>query len=84
MTTRNSGTYEMEMSYGKFTNWGLPDKVSFLFNTKDYKLPKGLAFDYDNGEKPKTAPADKDQKGKLEISYSNYVVNKGLDDSVFK
>jgi outer membrane lipoprotein-sorting protein len=84
MTTRNSGTYEMEMSYGKFINWGLPDKVSFLFNTKDYKLPKGLAFDYDTGEKPKAAAADKDQKGKLEISYSNYVVNKGLDDSVFK
>jgi len=84
MTTRNSGTYEMEMEYGKFANWGLPDKVSFLFNTKDYKLPKGLAFDYDTGEQPKPASTDKEQKGKLEITYSNYVVNKGIADNVFK
>jgi len=32
-TTKESGTYEIEMSYGKFTSWGLPDKVVFLFNT---------------------------------------------------
>jgi outer membrane lipoprotein-sorting protein len=85
MTTRSNGTYEMEMTYGKFASWGLPDKVIFVFNTKDYKLPKGLAFDYDTGEKPKPATAtDKDQKGKLEISYTNYAVNKGLADSFFK
>lgn len=85
MTTRSNGTYEMEMSYGKYANWGLPDKVVFSFSTKDYKLPKGLAFDYDTGEKPQAAAAsDKDQKGKLEITYSNYVVNKGIADSFFK
>lgn len=84
ITSRSGGTYEMEMTYGKYSNWGLPDKVVFSFNTKDYKLPKGLAFDYDMGEKPKTAPTDKEQKGKLEISYSNYSVNKGVADSVFK
>ena len=84
MTTRSNGTYEMEMNYGKYANWGLPDKVIFVFNTKDYKLPKGLAFDYDTGEKPKAATSDKDQKGKLEITYTNYAVNKGLADSFFK
>lgn len=85
MTTRSNGTYEMEMSYSQYANWGLPDKVVFSFNTKDYKLPKGLAFDYDTGEKPKPANnTDKEQKGKLEISYSNYAVNKGLADSFFK
>lgn len=84
MTTRSNGTYDMEMSYGKQANWGLPDKVVFSFNTKDYKLPKGLAFDYDTGEKPKAATSDKEQKGKLEITYSNYTVNKGIADNVFK
>jgi outer membrane lipoprotein-sorting protein len=84
MTTKNNGTYEMEMGYGKYAQWGLPDKVSFIFNTKDYKLPKGLAFDYDTGEKPATTNTDKDQKGKLEITYSNYAVNKGIADSFFK
>jgi outer membrane lipoprotein-sorting protein len=72
------------MSYSKYAQWGLPDKVSFIFNTKDYKLPKGLAFDYDTGEKPQATTTDKDQKGKLEIAYSNYAVNKGIADSFFK
>ncbi|RYY16623.1 MAG: hypothetical protein EOO04_26675 [Chitinophagaceae bacterium] len=82
-TTRESGTYEIEMSYGKFLNWGLPDKVAFLFNTQNYKLPKGLAFDYDTGEKPPPATSAANQKGKVEISYSSYVVNKGIATAVF-
>ncbi|HEX6428935.1 MAG TPA: hypothetical protein VF008_14665, partial [Niastella sp.] len=52
ITTRENGTYEMEMQYGKFISRGLPDTITFLFATKDYKLPKGLAFDYDAGEQP--------------------------------
>lgn len=82
-TTRNNGTYEIEMSYGKYASWGLPDKVAFIFNTKDYKLPKGLAFDYDTGEKP-AAATDKNQKGKVEITYSSYNINKGISDSIFQ
>lgn len=85
MTTRSNGTYEMEMSYGQYANWGLPDKVVFSFNTKDYKLPKGMALDYDTGEKPAAAASsDKEQKGKLEITYSNYTVNKGIAEAMFK
>jgi outer membrane lipoprotein-sorting protein len=83
-TTKDNGTYQMEMNYGKFAQWGLPDKVVFIFSTKDYKLPKGLAFDYDAGG---TKPADKklpqNGKGKVEISYSGYSINKGLSDAVF-
>jgi hypothetical protein len=33
---------KLEMSYGKYIAYGLPDKVIFSFNTKDYKLPKEL------------------------------------------
>lgn len=73
------------MSYGKYAEYGLADKVIFTFNTKDYKLPKGITFDYDDGSK-KEEPADKlkDKKGKVEISYSSYTINKGVADSVFK
>lgn len=83
-TTRNNGTYEIEMSYGKYASWGLPDKVTFSFDTKDYKLPKGLAFDYDTGEKPAVASSDKNQKGKVEITYTSYNINKGISDSIFQ
>jgi len=84
ITTKESGTYEIEMAYGKYSEWGLPDKVIFIFNTKDYKLPKGVTFEYESGEKkPKTANSE-NKKGKVEIAYSSYIINKGVPDSYFK
>jgi hypothetical protein len=85
ITTRENGTYDMEMQYGKYTARGLPDKITFLFATKDYKLPKGIAFDYDAGEQPpKNNTATGNQKGKIEISYTSYVINKGIANDMFK
>jgi outer membrane lipoprotein-sorting protein len=84
ITTRESGTYEMELTYGRFAGRGLPDKVVFMFSIKDYKLPKGLAFDYDTGEKPKAANQSGNQKGRVEINYSNYTINKGISDALFR
>lgn len=84
-TTRENGTYELEMSYGKYADFGLADKVIFSFNTKDYKLPKGITFDYDDGSKKQENPDKlKNKKGKVEIVYSAYVINKGVSDTVFK
>lgn len=83
-TTRDNGTYELEMSYDKYSSYGLPDKVIFSFNTKDYKLPKGVTFDYDDGSEKKQADALKNKKGKVEITYTEYQINKGVDDTVFK
>ncbi len=83
-TTKENGTYEIRMNYSKYSNYGLPDKVIFSFNVKDYKLPKGITMEM--GEDAKTSDLDKlkNKKGKLEITYSSYIINKGIDDSVFK
>lgn len=84
-TTKENGTYEIEMIYGQFAKYGLPDKVVFGFNTKDYKLPKGITLEFDDNEKQLTdAEKLKNKKGKVEITYTNYVINKGINDSVFK
>jgi len=84
-TTKESGTYELDMTYGKYADFGLPDKTIFSFNTKDYKMPKGVTLDYDDGNKKKNQQdVLKNKKGKVEISYSNYSINKGVDESVFK
>ena len=83
-TTRDNGTYELEMSYGKYAAYGLPDKVIFSFNTKEYKLPRGVTFDYDDGTEKKPDDNLKNKKGKVEITYSEYIINKGINDSVFK
>ena len=82
-TTRENGTYEVEMTYGKYVAWSLPDKVVFTFNTKDYKLPKGITFDYDDGS-VKKQPGAGATKGKVELDYSSYIINKGVPDSVFQ
>lgn len=83
-TTKDNGTYEITLIYGKYSNYGLPDKVVFSFNTKDYKLPKGVTLEFDDGEKSNTPDKLKNKKGKVEITYSSYTINKGVDDSVFK
>ena len=84
-TTRENGSYELEMSYGKFAEYGLPDKIIFSFNTKDYKLPKGVTFDFDDGSEAKKAEDKaKNKKGKAEIDIKSYTINKGIDDTVFQ
>ena len=83
--TKENGTYDIEMTYGKFANLSLPDKVVFSFNTKDYKLPKGITLEFDDNEKKETeAQKIRNKKGRVEITYSNYIINKGIDDAVFK
>ena len=84
-TTRDNGTYELQMSYGTYAANGLPDKIVFSFNAKDYKLPKGVTFDFDDGAAAKAPPTDplKGKKGRAEITFKSYIINKGVADAIF-
>jgi outer membrane lipoprotein-sorting protein len=83
-TTRENGTYELEMNYKNYIKFGLPDKILFSFNTKDYKLPKGITFDFDDGASTKKAAIDlKNKKGQAEITITSYIINKGIADVLF-
>ncbi|HMT74985.1 MAG TPA: hypothetical protein PKA77_13020 [Chitinophagaceae bacterium] len=83
ISTKENGTYELLMSYKRYAAYGLPDKAELTFNTKDYKLPKGITVDYDNGTSKDNTDKLKNKKGKVEIIYSGYQINKGVPDSVF-
>jgi outer membrane lipoprotein-sorting protein len=83
-TTRENGSYELEMTYSKYTEYGLPDKIIFSFNTKDYKLPKGVTFDFDDSQTKKIEDKTKNKKGRAEITISSYSINNGIADSVFQ
>ena len=83
-TTKENGSFEMEMFYGTYANLGLPDKMIFSFNVKDYKMPKGVTLDFDDDLKPEEKLKLKRKKGKVEFIYTNYTINKGIDDAVFK
>jgi len=81
-TTRENGTYEVEMYYGKWVDFALPDKTIFSFNTKDYKLPKGVTLEFDDGERPDENKL-KSKKGYVELTYTSYIINKGVPESFF-
>lgn len=83
ISTKENGTYELLMTYKNYSAYGLPDKVELTFNTKDYKLPKGITIDYDNGSNKDKDNKEKEKKGKVEITYTSYEINKGVPDSVF-
>lgn len=83
-TTQNEGTVIMDLEYGKYLNYALPDKVKITMDVKEYKLPKGITMDYaEVGPAPKDVKI-KNRKGVIEISYLSYTINKGIDDAVFK
>ena len=85
-TTRENGSYQLEMTYGKYAPYGLPDKIIFSFNTKDYKLPKGITFDFDDGAQNNRSAAEKakSKTGSAEITFSSYSINKGVSEEAFK
>ena len=83
ISTKENGTYELLMTFKTYSSYGLPDKVNLTFNTRDYKLPKGITIDYDNGTEKDKKDEAKNKKGTVEIVYSNYVINKGVPDTAF-
>jgi hypothetical protein len=83
-TSRRNGTNEVELYYGKFLTTGLPDKIIFTFNSQEFKLPKGVTFDYDDGSARKNKEVAGNQQGKIEITYLDYSINKGIPDSLFR
>lgn len=84
-TTRDNGTVKMDLAFGKHAGLGLPDKVTVYLDVKEFKLPKGVTMDYDPNEqvKPAAKGDNKRKKGKIEINYLNYEINKGLPDKIF-
>jgi hypothetical protein len=82
LTTKTNGTVLIEYQHGSFATYALPDKITFTIEVKKFKIPKAVAADINskakapNGKEPKT--------GQIIISFSNYLLNKGFSDEVFK
>ena len=81
-TTKESGSYEIVMQYGAFAKYGLASKIVFSFNTKDYKLPNGITLEFGDEEPVSKQKALKNKKGTIEITYSNYTINKGIPANI--
>lgn len=82
-TTKENGSFEISMEYGAFANFGLPSKIIFAFNTKDYKLPNGITLEFGEEDAASKLRKAKGNKGTIEINYANYTINKGIANDVF-
>lgn len=84
-TTKENGTYELLMKYNQYASYGLPDEILFTFNTKDYKLPKGITFDFDDQTTKKAIEkSGKSTMGEVIITLKKYFINKNMSDQYFK
>jgi hypothetical protein len=84
LTTRSNGTILTEYEYGSQAEYGLPDKMVFSVDVKKFKIPKGVTADINNTEAEKKDKNKDPKKGKIFITLTNYQINKGVPDSIFK
>ena len=84
LTTRGSGSVTIDYLYGTQVAFGLPDKITFTVDVKKFKMPKSVSADINNSGKNKKDDPKKSKFGTITITLSNYLVNKGISDEVFK
>ncbi|HRH65826.1 MAG TPA: hypothetical protein PLU53_05980 [Bacteroidia bacterium] len=84
ITTRTNGTILSEYLYGKLAAFALPDSMTVTVDTKKFKIPKAVAADINNYNSNAKDPAKQSKKGKIILGFSNYQVNKGVPDEIFK
>lgn len=79
-----SGTFTIELTYPKNKpDFLLPETMVFTFAIEDMHFPTGITGDTDS-ESNKNDKKEKDKTGKVYINYSNYKINQGLSDDLFK
>jgi len=84
LTTKSNGTILTEYTYGAQASYGLPDKMVFSVDVKKFKIPKTVAADINNSSSDNPDKGKENKKGKIFISLTNYQINKGIPDSIFK
>lgn len=83
-TTKTNGTFTIEFSYDDKLKYSLPTKIVFSFNVDKSKIPRILNDGTNKDTSTKNKNSDSMTNGKVIVQYYNYVVNKGISDSVFE
>jgi outer membrane lipoprotein-sorting protein len=78
-TTKTNGTFILVLRYSD-TKFPLPENIEFTFNTSRLKISRS-PMQEENNNKKNISP---NSTGKVFLTYSNYIVNKGIPDSIFK
>lgn len=80
-TTKSDGTFSIDFNYNDEIKFPLPTQIVFYFNLDKMNLQ--FNNKNSNPDNPKRG-FDSTTKGKVVVKYSNYVINKGINDSVFE
>jgi outer membrane lipoprotein-sorting protein len=82
-STKKSGTFQIELEYNdEGYDYGLPSSIKFSFDIPALNFPKGMTVETDM-EKLQNG-RNKPAKGTVLVTYSNYKVNKEIEDSFFE
>lgn len=78
--TKKNGTFLIFLDYLSLDNKiYMPSKVLVSLNVPEFSLPKTMSGDTSGKEKKKKGNTE----GKVTFTYSNYIINKGIDDNIF-
>lgn len=84
-TTKTNGTFTIDFTYDDKIKYPLPSKIVFSFNMDKLNLPATITGETSNQKSDKkNKNSDLRTKGSVIVSYSNYVVNKGIPDEIFE
>jgi hypothetical protein len=81
-TSKDNGSFSIRFDYpNPVPAYKLPQRLTFDFDVTKMEIPAAISGDY-NTEKPKETKKGP-SRGKITLSYSNYIVNKGIPDNFF-
>ncbi len=81
VTTRSSGTVKLKYTYSDQIDYGLPSSITFIVDVKEFKMPKSMTS---NIHRSGGSKMDKRKSGTIVVTISDYKVNEGVSDSIFK
>ena len=84
VTTQTNGTVKTDFKYGSQLNFGLPSELKFEIDVKKFKMPKSVAADINKTSTDQKKKSKPRTKGNITITLTDYKVNDGLSDSIFK
>lgn len=84
VTSKSNGTIQSEYFYGNQSQFALPDSLIVTVDTKKFKIPKAISADLNNYNSQAKDPSKTKTKGKVYMRFSNYLINKGIPETIFK
>lgn len=82
-TTKMNGTFIIDLTYQENIMYALPSRMVFSFNIDKLNIPSTMIGESEKKKRKDKKPLDTLTKGKVIVLYSNYIINKGVPDSVF-